>query len=330
MLQLASVNIAAPVFLAPMSGVTDAPFRKQVLAFGGPAVVTEMVAGEEFVFDDPMFSRRAASHGGAGPHIVQLVGRNPVWMRKAAERASSEGADIIDINMGCPARRVTGGQSGSALMREPDLARRLIAETVAAASTPVTVKMRLGWDDECTNAAEIAGIAEQEGAQLVTVHARTRAQFYKGRADWRRVRDVVENTALPVVVNGDITDLASARQALAQSGAHSVMIGRGALGRPWVTAQVAAGLAGQAYAAPSVPQRLASMQEQLVDACALYGEQLGVKTFRKHLAASLDALADDHGIKCSREVRLRLCTTLDPSDLAEGLNDLDQAQGLAA
>lgn len=330
MFQIGSIKFAQPVFLAPMSGVTDAPFRAQVLAFGAPAVVSEMVAGEDFVANDPMIARRAVSHGTHAPHVVQLVGRDPYWMRRAAARVSEEGADLIDINMGCPARRVTGGQSGSALMREPDLARRLIGETIAGSSVPVTVKMRLGWDEDSLNARAIAQIAEEEGAQMITVHGRTRAQFYKGKADWARVQTVVDGVALPVIVNGDIADTEDARSALEQSGAAGVMIGRAALGRPWLIGRVAAGLAGETYTEPSLAQKLLSLTSQLSAACDLYDEQIGVRTFRKHLAATIDALVFDHDLTIGRDERLRLCTTSSASDLADGINALASQLDLAA
>lgn len=324
MLQIGNIDIASPVFLAPMSGVTDAPFRSQVLAFGGPAVVTEMVAGEEYAADHAMFRLRAASHTGAAPHIVQLVGRDPHWMKTAAQLISAEGADVIDINMGCPSRRVTGGQSGCALMREPDLARRLIAETIAGSSVPVTVKMRLGWDDDHLNATEIAQIAEQEGAQLITVHARTRAQLYKGKADWSRVASIAHGVSVPTIVNGDIISTDTAKRALRASHAAGVMVGRGALGRPWLIAQIAAELRGMEFAQPSLRQKLAGLTKQFSQASNLYGLTLGIRTFRKHLAASLDALVEDEGLKISRERKVRLCTSVDATWIERELEALEQ------
>ncbi len=330
MLQIDQIAIQTPVFLAPMSGVTDAPFRTQVLAFGAPAVVTEMVAGEEYVADNAMFRMRAAPHRGDAPHIVQLVGRDPEWMRKAAALVCEQGADILDINMGCPSRRVTGGQSGCALMREPELARRLIAETIAGADCPVTVKMRLGWDDDHLNACEIASIAEQEGARMVTVHGRTRTQFYKGHADWQRVAEIARAVAIPVIVNGDILDSKTAAKALSDARAAGVMVGRGALGRPWLIAQIAADLSEATFALPTVEEKIASMLRQLNDAVALYGETLGVRTFRKHLAAALDALAEDENLQISRAMKVELCTSQDSLSVAKQLERLPEQDLIAA
>jgi len=305
--KVGDITIADPVFLAPMSGVTDAPFRTQAARFGAPAVVTEMVAGAELANETTEFVRRAAPHTGAGPFIVQLAGRDPEWMRVGAELASASGADIIDINMGCPAKKVTGGQSGCALMREPDLARRLIASTVAGSSRPVTVKMRLGWDAASLNAPEIARMAEGEGARMVTVHGRTRNQFYEGCADWRLIAPVVEAVQIPVVANGDIINTATARRALDNSGAAGVMVGRGAVGRPWLLARIATELAGGVFFAPDREQRLESMGDQVRDSVELYGERLGVRVVRKHIAAGVDAWAEDEGLEDAVAVRKRLC-----------------------
>jgi nifR3 family TIM-barrel protein len=313
------VQIAAPVFLAPMSGVTDAPARTEADRFGAPAVVTEMVAGAELARERVDFVRRAAPHNGSGPFIIQLAGRDPEWMRIGAELSESAGADIIDINMGCPAKKVTGGQSGCALMREPELARRLIAGTVAGTRRPVTVKMRLGWDDACLNAPEIARIAEGEGAQLVTVHGRTRQQFYEGRANWARIAAVVESIRLPVIANGDIVDARSGAEALKQSGAAGVMIGRGATGRPWRLAEISHALFGTSYVAPTPEQKLASMQSQVEASVALYGERLGIRVVRKHVAAFVDAWCEDHGLLPMAEQRVALCRLDDRAALQDGL-----------
>ena len=316
------VQIAAPLFLAPMSGVTDAPFRTQAARFAAPAVVTEMVAGAELAAETEEFVRRAAPHTGSGPFIVQLAGREPEFMRIGAQLAEAAGADIIDINMGCPAKRVTGGQSGCALMREPGLARALITAAVTAVSVPVTVKMRLGWDDASLNAPEIARIAEGEGAQMLTVHGRTRNQFYEGRADWSRIAPVVQSVSLPVIANGDIEDEASAREALAQSGAAGVMIGRGAVGRPWRPAEIANAIYGSPYRAPTQDEKLQAMLNQIADSITLYGEKLGVRVVRKHIAAFVDAWCEDAGREPMPDARIALCRLDSPAALSDQLTNL--------
>jgi tRNA-dihydrouridine synthase B len=324
------VQIPAPVFLAPMSGVTDAPFRTQAARFSAPAVVTEMVAGAELAAETEEFVRRAAPHNGSGPFIVQLAGREPEWMRIGAELAAAAGADIIDINMGCPAKRVTGGQSGCALMREPGLARDLIAAAVTAVSVPVTVKMRLGWDDASLNAAEIARIAEGEGAQMLTVHGRTRNQFYEGNANWARIAPVVDAVSLPVIANGDIVDETSARMALDLSNAAGVMIGRGSLGRPWRPAQIANAIYGAAYTAPTPDEKLAAMLAQIDDSVALYGERLGVRVVRKHVSAFIDAWCADYVLAPLTEARIALCRLDSPAALADQLSCLLNDRKVAA
>jgi tRNA-dihydrouridine synthase B len=324
---IGDVSIRAPVFLAPMSGVTDAPFRTQVMRFGAPAVVTEMVAGEELARESEEFVRRAAPHSGEGPFIVQLAGRDPHWMRVGAELAQAAGADIIDINMGCPAKRVTGGQAGCALMREPDLARQLVSATVSAFPGPVTVKMRLGWDESCLNAPDIARMAEGEGARLITVHGRTRVQFYTGAANWRAIARVVEAVTVPVIANGDIATPEEAREALEQSGAAGVMAGRGVLGRPWRLSEIAARISGASFLPPTPEARIASMLDQIRDSLALYGDRLGVRVVRKHVAAFIDAWADDHGLGSLEDLRKRLCQIDDPERLgADLLAGLDKAR----
>ena len=319
MFRVGDVQIAAPVFLAPMSGVTDAPFRREADRFGAPAVVTEMVAGAELARETEEFVRRAAPHNGTGPFIVQLAGRDPEWMRVGAELSEAAGADIIDINMGCPAKKVTGGQSGCALMREPELARKLIAGTVAGTKRPVTVKMRLGWDEGSLNAPEIARIAEGEGAQLVTVHGRTRMQFYTGKATWDRIAAVVEAIDLPVIANGDIEDAATARAALEQSGADGIMIGRGAEGRPWRLAEISNAVFGTPYRAPTPAEKLESILTQIENSTELYGERLGVRVVRKHVAAFVDAWCEDHGLAQMAEARVALCRIESPAMLRDEL-----------
>jgi len=232
-LKIGDIEVANRVFLAPMSGVTDAPFRRLSAALGAGLVVSEMTASDDLVHGRPM-SRLRCEATGIGPHVVQLAGCEASWMAEGARIAEAAGADIIDINMGCPARHVTGGQSGSALMRDLDHALKLIEATIAAVKVPVTLKMRLGWDDRSRNAPELARRAEAAGVQLISVHGRTRCQFYKGEADWGAVRAVKDAIGIPLVVNGDITSFEKAVIALEMSGADAVMVGRGAQGQPWL------------------------------------------------------------------------------------------------
>src|SRR3979409_1876017 len=236
-LKIGDIAVANRVFLAPMSGVTDAPFRRVTAALGAGLVVSEMTASNDLVHGRPRSQLRCEATG-IGPHVVQLAGCETHWMAEGARVAEAAGADIIDINMGCPARHVTGGQSGSALMRDLDHALKLIEATISAVKVPVTLKMRLGWDDRTLNAPELARRAEAAGVQLISVHGRTRCQFYKGEADWGAVRAVKDAIGIPLVVNGDITSFENAVSALEMSGADAVMIGRGAQGQPWLPGQI--------------------------------------------------------------------------------------------
>ncbi len=274
-----------------MSGVTDAPFRRLAVRLGAPLVVSEMVASEALCVENPAMVLKSEATG-VGLHMVQIAGRETRWMREAARRLARSGADIIDINMGCPARKVTNGYSGSALMRDPDHALNLIDATVAGAGdVPVTLKMRLGWDHDHLNAAEIARRAVDAGVQAITVHGRTRCQFYNGSADWAAVRAVREAVDVPLTVNGDITDAASARQALALSGADMVMVGRGAYGRPWLVRQIDAELSGEAAVpTPDADEVIALAGGHYDDMLTQYGVEVGVRAARKHLGWYLDTL----------------------------------------
>lgn len=300
-----------PVVLAPMSGITDLPFRRLTARFGADMVVTEMVASESLMIRNAEMVLRMAG-AGLSPHVVQLAGREAGWMADASRAATDAGADSLDINMGCPAKRVTGGWSGSALMRDLPLARSLIAAVVGATHLPVTVKMRLGWDRSCLNAAELARIAEGEGARLVTVHGRTRDQFYEGHADWSAIAAVRAAVTIPVIANGDIVDTPTARAALAASGADGVMIGRGAQGQPWLPALVAAELNGRPR--PAVPEGAALaalVAEHYEMLLAHNGIEVGRRAARKHLGWYLEPLEAAAGRR--HPLRPALLTTAEPS-----------------
>jgi tRNA-dihydrouridine synthase B len=282
-LQIGDVTVPGRVLNAPMTGVSDLPFRQAASRLGAPYVATEMVACDSFARGRPDVLRRAAIGDGLPLMVIQLVGREAEWIAKGAKLAEQAGADIIDFNMGCPAKEVTGALSGSALMRDEALACRLIGAAVEATTRPVTLKMRLGWDEHWKNAPDIARRAEQLGVKAITVHGRTRQQFYRGKADWRAVAEVKQAVKIPVIVNGDVTDLASAREALAQSGADAIMIGRGSYGRPWIANALGRALAGAPMTEPPAPARLEILLEHLASSLKFYGDALGLRVFRKHL-----------------------------------------------
>ncbi|HEY4134128.1 MAG TPA: tRNA dihydrouridine synthase DusB [Alphaproteobacteria bacterium] len=325
---IGGVEIGGRVLTAPMTGVSDLPFRRAASKLGAPYVATEMVACDMFARGRPDVVRRAAVGDGLPLMVIQLVGREAQWLARGAAMAEAAGAEIVDINMGCPAKEVTGGLSGSALMRDLDQAERLIAATVAATTRPVTLKMRLGWDDASRNAPELALRAAKAGVQAITVHGRTRQQFYNGKVDWRAVAAVKQAVRIPVIVNGDIVDAASAREALAQSGADAVMIGRGAYGRPWIASAIDGALAtGGEIAEPDMPTRLAIALEHFADSLRFYGDALGLKVFRKHLGWYVENAPWEMDAAACRAAKSRLCRLDSAAEVEAGLAALwSQAQ----
>ncbi|MBY5587976.1 tRNA dihydrouridine synthase DusB [Rhizobium leguminosarum] len=307
--RIGPVSVRNRVVLAPMSGVTDMPFRELAWRFGAGLVVTEMVASRELV-NDTAESWSRLSAAGLRPHMVQLAGREAHWMAEAAKIAADHGADIIDINMGCPAKKVIGGYSGSALMRDPDHALGLIEATVKAVDIPVTLKMRLGWDENSINAPDIARRAEAAGIQLVTIHGRTRMQFYEGRADWDAIRAVREMISIPLIANGDVETAGDAQEILRRSGADAVMIGRGCQGRPWH--------AGVLAGAPEPRQEIADIAvEHYRMMLDFYGEAVAIRHARKHLGWYLQRFAPD----LSSAEKAEIMTSRDPREVAARLYD---------
>ena len=326
-MRIGSVSLPNNVFLAPMSGVTDTPFRRLVEGLGAGLVVSEMTACAGLVRGEREAQVRSQGRGIA-LHVVQLAGCDARWIAEGARIAEAQGAHIIDINMGCPSKQVTNGAAGSALMRDLDHALRLVEATVAAVSVPVTLKMRLGWDRGTINGPELAQRAERAGVQMITVHGRTRCQFYDGAADWAAIRAVKQSVDIPVVVNGDIRSFADARLALAASGADALMIGRGAQGRPWFPGQVARFLAtGKLEAAPRLAEQQAMTETVYAEMIAHHGVAIGRRHARKHLGWALDAAAATAGapIALLKDHRARVLTAEEPqaalARLAEAYDD---------
>jgi nifR3 family TIM-barrel protein len=315
-IDLGSTHLSLPVFLAPLAGITDLPFRNLVQSFGAGLVVSEMIASQEMV--EAKYSVREKAELGFGVEntSVQIAGCDPYWMSEAAKLIADQGARVIDINMGCPAKKVVNGYSGSALMRDLNHALSLIEAVVSAVDVPVTLKTRLGWDDNLMNAPELAQRAEAAGIRMIVIHGRTRCQFYKGHADWATINRVKQSVSIPVIANGDIVSSDHAHRAMAQSGADGVMVGRGAQGRPWAIAEIAHSLTGS-------PMPLIPKGADLVDMIAghydailgFYGTTLGARVARKHLGWYMDEAGTD------RQMRRAILTAHDPQDVFDRLPD---------
>jgi len=291
-IQIGDITLSDNAILAPMTGVSDLPFRKLVKSFGAGLVVSEMIASKAVVLETRNAERMTRSVPSERPFSVQLAGCDPEIMAEAAKLNEDRGADIIDINFGCPVKKVVNGMAGSALMREEALAMRILEATVKAVKIPVTLKMRMGWDHQSLNAAKFAKRAEELGIRMITIHGRTRCQMYKGSADWDFIRTVKDVVKLPVIANGDITSLADVDAALNKSGADGVMIGRGSYGRPWFVAQAAAHLKGQKIKEPSLAEQRDIVLEHYEEMLQLYGTDNGARVARKHIGWYSSGLRD--------------------------------------